>query len=96
MVALTAVPPAVVTRHLPSGALVTGTVAVIWVGESTVKVALTSRSVTDVAPVKFVPVIVTFVPTGPVVGVKLVIVGAGVTEAPQFGNLNDPIRVRHP
>ena len=30
-----------------------------------------------VAPVKFVPVIVTVVPTGPLVGVKLVIVGAG-------------------
>ena len=33
-------------------------------------------SLTDVAPVKFVPVIVTFVPVKPVVGVKLVIVGA--------------------
>jgi hypothetical protein len=30
---------------------------------------------TDVAPVKFVPVMVTDVPTGPLVGVKLVIVG---------------------
>ena len=31
---------------------------------------------TDVAPVKFVPLMVTVVPTRPVVGVKLVIVGA--------------------
>ena len=31
------------------------------------------------APVKFVPLIVTLVPTGPLVGAKLVIVGAGMT-----------------
>ena len=31
---------------------------------------------TAVAPLKFVPLIVTLVPTGPLVGVKLVIVGA--------------------
>ena len=34
---------------------------------------------TALAPVKFVPVIVTPVPTGPLVGVKLAIVGAGIT-----------------
>jgi hypothetical protein len=73
------VPPGVVTRHLLSGYPVAGTVAVICVGELTVKVALTNLSVTDVAPVKFVPVIVTVEPTGPLVGEKLVIVGAGVT-----------------
>jgi hypothetical protein len=33
--------------------------------------------VTTVAPVKLVPLIATLVPTGPLVGVKLVIVGAG-------------------
>ena len=38
--------------------------------------ALTPLNVTAVAPVKFVPLIVTLVPTGPLVGVKLVIVGA--------------------
>jgi hypothetical protein len=35
--------------------------------------------VTAVAPVKFVPLIVTLVPTGPLVGVKLVMVGGGTT-----------------
>ena len=41
--------------------------------------ALTPLNRTAVAPVKFVPLIVTLVPTGPLVGVKLVIVGAGMT-----------------
>ena len=35
--------------------------------------------VTAVAPVKLVPLIVTVVPTAPLVGVKLVIVGGGIT-----------------
>ena len=43
------------------------------------KVALTPLNRTAVAPVKFVPLIVTLVPTGPLVGVKLVIVGAAMT-----------------
>jgi hypothetical protein len=34
---------------------------------------------TAVAPVKFVPLIVTLVPTGPLVGAKLVMVGGFVT-----------------
>jgi len=38
-------------------------------------VALTPLNATAVAPVKFVPVIVTPVPTGPLVGVKPAIVG---------------------
>ena len=37
--------------------------------------ALTPLNVTAVAPLKFVPPIVTTVPTGPLVGVRLVIVG---------------------
>ena len=41
--------------------------------------ACTPLNVTTVAPVKFVPLIVTGVPTGPLVGVKLVIVGALTT-----------------
>jgi hypothetical protein len=41
------------------------------------KLALTALNVTAVAPVKFVPLIVTLVPTGPLAGVKLVIVGTG-------------------
>jgi hypothetical protein len=49
------------------------------VAEVTVKVALTALNVTDVAPVKFVPLMVTLVPTGPLVGVKLVIVGGLAT-----------------
>ena len=42
-------------------------------------VALTPLNATAVAPVKFVPVIVTLVPTGPLVGAKLVIVGGLTT-----------------
>ena len=38
--------------------------------------ALTLLNLTAVAPVKFVPLIVTLVPAGPLAGVKLVIVGA--------------------
>ena len=39
-------------------------------------VALVPLNVTAVAPVKFVPLIVTLAPSGPLVGVTLVIVGA--------------------
>jgi hypothetical protein len=47
-----------------------GTVAVICVSESTVKLAATRLNATPVAPLKFVPVIVTVVPAGPLLGVK--------------------------
>ena len=47
--------------------------------EFTVKLALTPLNVTPLAPVKLVPLMVTLVPTGPLVGVKPVIVGALVT-----------------
>ena len=43
------------------------------------KLAALPLNVTAVAPVKFVPLIVTLAPTGPLVGVTLVIVGAGRT-----------------
>ena len=43
------------------------------------KVAPVPLNVTEVAPVKLVPVIVTLVPTGPLVGLKLLIKGAGMT-----------------
>ena len=43
------------------------------------KVALVPLNFTDVAPVKFVPLMVTLVPTGPLVGEKLVMVGGLVT-----------------
>ena len=71
---LVAVPPGVVTR---SGPVVApeGTVAWITVAELTVYVALTPPNVTDVAPVKLVPLIWTAVPTSPIAGAKLVIVG---------------------
>ena len=40
------------------------------------KVATVPLNATDVAPVKFVPLIVTLAPDSPLVGVKLVIAGA--------------------
>ena len=43
------------------------------------KVAALPLTVTAVAPVNFVPLIVTLVPTGPLAGAKLVIVGAEMT-----------------
>src|SRR5439155_5410873 len=74
---LLAVPPGVVTEIAPVVAPA-GTVAVTCVAEFTVNVvALVPLNFTDVAPVRFVPVITTLVPTGPLVGEKLVIVGAG-------------------
>jgi len=72
---LLAVPPAVVTLIGPVVAPA-GTLAVIAVAEFTVKLALTALNVTAVAPLKFVPLIVTLVPTGPLLGAKLAIVGA--------------------
>ena len=44
-------------------------------GESTVKLAETPLNFTAVAPVKFVPVIVTLVVTSPLVGVNEMLVG---------------------
>jgi len=75
--ALLAAPAGVVTEITPVVAPV-GTVAVTCVAESTIKMfALAPLKVTDVAPVRFVPVITTPVPTDPLVGEKLAIVGAG-------------------
>jgi hypothetical protein len=72
---LVAVPPGVVTPILPVFACA-GTVAVISVYESTLKVvALTPPKVTLVAPFRLSPVMVTLVPTGPLVGEKLEIEG---------------------
>ena len=47
--------------------------------DGTVKLALTPLNATAVAPVKFVPLMVTLLPTSPLVGVKLVMVGGLVT-----------------
>jgi len=75
---LIAVPAGVVTV---SGPLVApaGTAAWIEVSVVTVKLALTPLNATAVAPVKFVPSIVTLVPTGALVGARPVIVGVPST-----------------
>src|SRR2546425_569535 len=78
---LVAVPQGVVTLSGPVVAPV-GTVSRITVAEVTVKgAALTPLNVTAVAPVRFVPLSITLVPTSPLVGVKLVIVGGMTTDA---------------
>ncbi len=74
LLALVAVPPGAVTLSGPVVAPV-GTVAWIDVAVVTVNVAEVPLNVTAVAPVKFVPLIVTLVPTSPLVGEKVVIVG---------------------
>jgi hypothetical protein len=82
-VALVAVPPGVVTLIMPVEAP-GGTVAVMLVGPFTTNQfagAVLNR--TDVAPFKVVPVMVTKVPTGPIAGVKLVILGAGMNANPE-------------
>jgi hypothetical protein len=78
LLALVAVPPAVVTLMVPVVAPV-GTVALICVAELTVNDAVVPLNFTAVAPLKFAPVIVTLIPTAPLVGEKLVIDGAGMT-----------------
>ena len=78
LAALLAVPPGVVTLIGPLVAPA-GTVAVIAVAELTVKLALVPLNSTAEAPVKLVPLMVTLVPTGPLPGVKLVIVGGLIT-----------------
>src|SRR5438034_1248624 len=81
---LVAVPPGVVTLMGPVVAPL-GTVAEIEVEEVTEKLALVPLKVTAVAPVKFVPLIVTVNPTCPLVGVKLVIVGGLATTVNELG-----------
>ena len=77
-VLLVAVPPGVVTAMGPVVAAA-GTAAVICVPPALTVYAgwLTPLNLTLVAPVRFVPLMVTLVPTGPDVGAKLVMVGAG-------------------
>jgi len=71
-----AVPPGVVTDTLFAVTAPVGTPTMMLVAEMTVNVvAATVPNFTAVAPVKFVPVMVTAEPTATVVGVKLVIVG---------------------
>src|SRR5204863_1937892 len=73
-----ALPPGVVTlsgRLGPTAA----TVALSSVACPSVMLALVPLNSTALAPVKLVPLIVTLVPTGPLPGVKLVIVGGLIT-----------------
>ena len=71
------VPSAVFTLIQPVSAP-PGTVAVICVSDTTVKLVGTRKKVTAVAPVKFVPVIVTVVPIVPLVGVNELMWGVTV------------------
>jgi hypothetical protein len=89
---LVPVPAEVVTAIGPDVAL-DGTVAAICVPELTVKLAAVPLKVTDVAPVKLVPVIVTDVPGGAFVGLNDVTVGADAGAVLQPGRVNDPMRV---
>jgi hypothetical protein len=72
---LVAVPPGVVTEIGPTVAPA-GTIALIFVAELTVKVALTPLNLTEVAPVKRVPEMVMELPIRALAGEKEVIVGA--------------------
>jgi hypothetical protein len=74
LVALVAVPPAVVTLTGPVVAPA-GTVAWMVLSDVTVKLAAVPLNVTALVVVKLVPLIVTPDPTAPVVGAMLVIVG---------------------
>jgi hypothetical protein len=91
LVELVAVPRGVVTVIFPVVAP-EGTVAVILVSELMVNAADVPPNLTDVAPVKPEPLIVTDVPTGPLVGENDVIVGAA--EPPV--TVNFPVLVAMP
>lgn len=72
---LVAVPPAVVTEIEPVVAPF-GTDVEMWLASVTENAAVVPLNLTLVALIKFVPVIVTLIPDWPLVGEKLVIVGA--------------------
>ena len=78
LLALVAVPPGVVTLIGPVVAPL-GTIARTWVSESTVKKADVPLKATAVVPMKWLPLMVTVVPTGPLLGLKKLIVGGGIT-----------------
>jgi hypothetical protein len=71
---LLATPPGVVIAILPATAPL-GTVAVTFVSEFTMKLAFTPPNATLVVCFRLTPVMVTKVPTDPLVGEKLVICG---------------------
>ena len=70
-----AVPLAVLTVMGPVLAPL-GTVAVIWVEDINVKLAVVPLNFTAVAPVNPEPLMVTLAPTAPLVGVRLLILGS--------------------
>src|SRR5207253_1073982 len=72
-----AVPPGVTTEIGPVVAPL-GTEVEIWLASVIENVATAPLNLTLVAPVKFVPVSVTLVPTAPLVGLKLAMVGVFV------------------
>jgi hypothetical protein len=76
LLVLVAVPLGVVTEIGPLLAPA-GTVAVICEFELTVNVVAVPPNETAVVPVRLLPLIVTLVPVGPLVGVKPLIEGAG-------------------
>src|SRR3989442_15780831 len=78
LVALVAVPPGVVTRTGPVVLTIRPPPRSTLLPYTPLFRSL-PLNVTAVAPVKFVPLIVTLAPTGPLAGVTLVIVGAGMT-----------------
>lgn len=90
---LVAVPSGVVTEMVPLVALA-GTVKVRLVLLTGAKVAAVPFRATAVAPVRSVPVTVTVVPTGPLAGVKLVIVGAAATVAAWSRGVNHDAEAR--
>ena len=75
-VVVVTVPPAVVILIGPVVAAA-GMAATIWVAVLDVLVPLTPLKLTSVALVRFVPVIVTAVPTGPPLGEKAAAAGRG-------------------
>src|SRR5439155_14953116 len=76
---LVAAPPDVFTLSRPVVAPLFP-YASLFRSDVTVKVvALVPLKLTAVTPVKFVPLMVTFAPTGPLAGEKLVMVGGGMT-----------------
>src|SRR5262249_18122072 len=88
---LVAVPPSVVTLRVPDVAPA-GTAVWIEVLEDTVKLALVPLNATAVAPVKFVPLMLTLVPTCPVAGVKPGAAGAFATvNAPELCAVPAPV-----
>jgi hypothetical protein len=92
---LQAVPSAVFTLIQPVNAP-PGTVAVISVSDTTVKLAGTRKKVTAGAPVKFVPVIVTVVPIGPLAGVNELMCGVTVKLAADAAEPKELVSVTGP